>query len=232
VACAILVHGWWLAAAFAAAGAAALLLARAVSEPRFQLLGLAYATGTAVVALWHAPPRHLLAASEHPAGGIAGLLALVALLALGSVVANAAPVADELDRLYARVLPRLRRVLTWSGGGVVLYGVSLLVLELCQRLGGSLHTGFQRGETAVSALWAAAGLALLCVGLFRRRRPVRVGGLVLLGVALVKLFLFDLAYLSSMSRALSFLVVGAALLGGGVVYQKLNAELGHGVPTT
>ncbi len=72
----------------------------------------------------------------------------------------------------------------------------------------------------MSALWGGLGLALLIVGLKRDSRALRLGGLGLLAVSLGKLFLYDLATLSSVTRALSFLAVGAVLLLGAFFYQR------------
>ena len=47
-------------------------------------------------------------------------------------------------------------------------------------------------------------------------------------LALVKLFVYDLAFLSSVARALSFLAVGAVLIAGGFFYQRLAAGPEHG----
>jgi uncharacterized membrane protein len=73
----------------------------------------------------------------------------------------------------------------------------------------------------------------LYIGLTRGRRALRLAGFVLLGVSLVKLFLYDLSQLSSITRALSFLAVGAVLLLAGFFLQKLSAQLGdRDGPTT
>jgi uncharacterized membrane protein len=48
-----------------------------------------------------------------------------------------------------------------------------------------------------------------------------VAGFALFAVSLAKLFLFDLPSLSPVTRALSFLAVGAVLLLGGFFYQRL-----------
>ena len=56
-------------------------------------------------------------------------------------------------------------------------------------------------------------------------RGLRVAGFALFGLALAKLFLYDLAYLSSITRALSFLAVGAVLLLAGFFYQRVTADL-------
>ena len=77
----------------------------------------------------------------------------------------------------------------------------------------------------VSAFWGVLGLVCLYVGLVKRRRALRLGGFALFGVSLGKLFVYDLAALSSITRALSFLAVGAFLLVGGFFYQRLSAQL-------
>jgi uncharacterized membrane protein len=109
---------------------------------------------------------------------------------------------------------------------LALYGLSLTLLELAEAISAaSVETDFQRGHTAVSVFWALVGLGLLTLGLVRGRRALRLGGFGLFGVALAKLFLYDLAFLSSLARALSFLAVGALLLLGGFFYQRLSEQL-------
>jgi uncharacterized membrane protein len=101
-----------------------------------------------------------------------------------------------------------------------------VILEIVADLStAAVRTDFQRGHTAVSALWAVLGLACLYVGLVKRRRALRLAGFALFGVSLGKLFLYDLATLSSVTRALSFLAVGAFLIAGGFFYQRLSAQL-------
>ena len=113
----------------------------------------------------------------------------------------------------------------WAAGILAVYGLSLVILELFELAPADVHTDFQRGHTGVSAFWGALGLALLYVGLTRRLRVLRLGGFALFGVSLVKLFVYDLAFLNSVARALSFLAVGAVLLLGGFFYQRLSARL-------
>ena len=56
-------------------------------------------------------------------------------------------------------------------------------------------------------------------------RVLRLAALGLFALALGKLFLYDLSTLSSVSRALSFLAVGAVLLLAGFFYQRLSSEV-------
>ena len=66
---------------------------------------------------------------------------------------------------------------------------------------------------------------LLYAGLRRRRHDVRVGGFVVFGLIVAKVFLYDLRNLDSVARALSFLAVGALLLVAGYFYQRLTGQL-------
>jgi uncharacterized membrane protein len=105
------------------------------------------------------------------------------------------------------------------------YGLSIFILALFQAaFAGSVDTNFHRGHTVVSAFWGLIGLALLYIGL-TRYRALRVAGFAMFAVSLAKIFLFDLPSLSSITRALSFLAVGAVLLLGGFFYQRLATSL-------
>jgi uncharacterized membrane protein len=209
----ILVSGGWLTLAWGASALVLTRLAVRVGERRLQLAALGYL----VIALgWtigeEAPPSALLRATEHPAVGI------------GSVLVVTVAVAHFSRRcLFSD--PRWRSWSGWAAGMLAVYGMSLVILELFELGSGDVQTNFQRGHTGVSAFWGTLGLALLYVGLKRRLRVLRVAGFALFGVSLVKLFLYDLTFLSSITRALSFLAVGAVLLLGGFFYQRLSARL-------
>jgi uncharacterized membrane protein len=116
-----------------------------------------------------------------------------------------------------------RRAAEIAAAVLSVYAVSLTILGIAEALGGgSIQTNFERGHSAVSALWGLIGLAVLYVGLRRRISWLRFVGFGLFGLALVKLFVYDLAYLSSVTRALSFLAVGAVLLVAGFFVQRLS----------
>jgi uncharacterized membrane protein len=71
-------------------------------------------------------------------------------------------------------------------------------------------------------VWALTGLALLAAGLARGSATARYAGFALFALTLAKIFLYDLAELSSVARAVSFLAVGGLLLAGGFVVQRLS----------
>lgn len=74
---------------------------------------------------------------------------------------------------------------------------------------------------AYSAVWLAFGVALLAWGLLRHSREARLASAVFVAVSVLKVFLFDLSGLEGILRALSFIGLGAVLIGIGLVYQKL-----------
>jgi len=216
---------------WAATGAGLAWLARGVSERRFVIPAWTYlAVATAVSLGMHTTPAHFFVVGAHPARGLPSLLVTVAAIALAAFalrVPSAQP-ADELDAALDRRLPGLRRVSWWASGTLAVFAASLAILEVAERIGSkSATSNFQAGHAGVSALWGILGLALLYAGLRRQRAALRLGGFALFGVALGKLFLYDLAWLSSIARALSFMAVGAVLLLGGFFYQRLSAQLGE-----
>jgi uncharacterized membrane protein len=200
-----LLDGTWLVVAWAATGAALAVLAR--YEERLEYGALAY-LGCALVhtLLMEAQPNDVFVAHEHPGSGAIAVLLTLAGLAV-----------------FAYVRESLRTQLSWACGALGLYAATLAILEASERAGGSVDTAFQRGHTAVSAVWAIVGLALLILGL-RRSRALQFGGFALFGISLAKLFLYDLAYLSSVTRAFSFVAVGMLIMVGGFFYQRMALD--------
>ncbi|HET6624633.1 MAG TPA: DUF2339 domain-containing protein, partial [Gaiellaceae bacterium] len=209
----------WRATTFAVAlsGGATALLWRPLREPRLWLAGgIVTAVATVATIGEFTPIERFFEESARPANGVWVLLACIVGLA---AVAWSAP--DPAHR------PALGAV----AGGFALYAVSLGILGLAEAVSSaSVETDFERGHTAVSGLWALVGLALLVVGLLRGSALIRYAGLALFGLSLAKIFLYDLASLSSVARAFSFILVGGLLLAGGFFLQRLSDRLGPRAP--
>ncbi len=71
-----------------------------------------------------------------------------------------------------------------------------------------------------SVVWLAFGVALLAYGLWRRSVEVRIASALFIVLSVLKVFLFDMAGLEGVLRALSFIGLGLVLIGIGLVYQK------------
>ncbi|GAB2998109.1 DUF2339 domain-containing protein [Saccharothrix stipae] len=103
-------------------------------------------------------------------------------------------------------------VLLYAAAGVVLCGALLVSQDV---------TGFLFGHSIVTVSWTVAALVLLVRGI--DRKSLRVAGLVLVGAAVAKLLLFDMAALDGIARVLAFIGAGLVLLTAGTRYAKLVA---------
>jgi uncharacterized membrane protein len=214
---AMLVSGTYLVLVWSAGGAVCAWLAARVREERLLVAAGSYLAAALVHAIvFEAPPSNLFSAQPDPATGVPAVL----------IVALAVAVSIRSVRSRAPYAHDVRTAAWWTSGVLAVYAISLSILELLQHAfpHASMQTDFQRGHTAVSAFWGLLGLALLYIGL-TRWRSLRIAGFALFAVSLAKIFLYDLPSLSSITRALSFLVVGAVLLLGGFFYQRLTSAV-------
>jgi uncharacterized membrane protein len=221
-------HHLALALTLALCGAVLLAAAMALRDPRLSLGSVVYAAFLTVVTFTDvAPPSDLLTRTSSPAAGVPAVLAVAALT---GAYALTRPLrfrldGDALDRALFRLDSETLRATRWFSAATVLYAIGLVVLGIAQTLPGAVDTNFQRGQAVVSGLWAIVGFGLLYTGLFRGSRSLRIGALVILGVSVAKLFVFDLGQLSSLARAFSFMSVGIVLLGAGLIYARLSSDL-------
>jgi uncharacterized membrane protein len=77
---------------------------------------------------------------------------------------------------------------------------------------------------AYSIVWLLFGVALLAVGFARNAAALRHAGMALVCIVVVKVFLIDMSDLRGLLRVLSFLGLGAALLGLGYAYRRFGFE--------
>ena len=98
-----------------------------------------------------------------------------------------------------------------------------------ERLG--LWAGMGQVETySYSALWLAMGVGLLIAGVSLRSQLLRIASAALIAIAVAKVFIFDMSELEGVLRALSFIGLGAVLIGIGLFYQRLLGRQGEAVP--
>jgi uncharacterized membrane protein len=194
-------EGAALAAALSAQALGLAALAQRHQDPYAAWGSLAFAG----LALAHAlttlaTPDALLDGLDAPLAA-AGALAAVAAALYG---AGRAPLAVE----------DARRWLETAAGITLLYlaGVELVTLA------GPDHAG----QTLLSALWALAGVGALVRGLLTDDRELRRGALVLLGVTVGKVFLYDMASLDSLYRVGSLIGLGLLLLCGAFAWQQVR----------
>jgi uncharacterized membrane protein len=73
---------------------------------------------------------------------------------------------------------------------------------------------------AWSGAWLAYGVALMVLGIRTEQRLLRLAALAVVALVCLKVFLIDMADLTGLWRVLSFLGLGLALIGLGVVHRR------------
>jgi uncharacterized membrane protein len=139
--------------------------------------------------------------------------AVVALLLVTAGIAAVAALLPQAERFVETAVMRQ------LAAAFAVYLGSVLVVDLAGAKPGSVE---QHSQLALSAFWALLGFGSLVAGLVRDLRPLRLGGLALLGLAVGKVFVVDLAALESIWRVASFLALGLLLLAGAYAYQRMR----------
>jgi hypothetical protein len=202
--------GTWLVLAWTVTAGGLSVVAERAGEHRLKVAALAYLLPAFGHAVWfEAPPSDFFESTAHPATCVPAVLFVALATVVLALVARAAQ----------------QRVGVFVAAVLALYGVSLSILGLAEEIGsGTVADRFHGGHAAVSAVWGLLGLVALYTALSRRLGWLQALGFGLFAISLAKIFLYDLTFLSSVARALSFLAVGAVLLLGGFFVQKLGAQ--------
>jgi uncharacterized membrane protein len=201
-----------VALAIQACGLAAVAYARGDSFAGGAALAFLGAAALHSLAI-EAPPRAFL----YGAPSMSGMV--IALAAVGLAMARIG--------LTGGVPVPWPRLLKLGAAAIALYAASVAIVTGFQPGAAEATTLLdlgvrQQGQMFVSALWSLTGAAGLVVGLTRSSRVVRLAGLALLGAAVAKVFVFDLATLTSVYRVISFIGLGLVLLGGAYAWQRMR----------
>ncbi len=192
---------------------------------------LAIVTGNLVAAPYRAVAWLLMAAAAFSFGWrqrlsdfrlqgyLLGALGLIAILFtprdLSLSAAVAANYAVSVLALWSspdRFGDQERRVLRWSTSCAATICAAALVWR---QVSGSMLT----------VAWGFQGLALLALGFPLRDRILRISGLVLLLVCILKLFAWDLRHLETLPRIFSFIALGLILVGVSWVYTRFRERV-------
>ena len=203
--------------------------ARADEDGRVLAIASLCGTGFAMAALWALLPPDTTGAAwallalllitigrlarreevEWQGHGAALLAFARSVFTLGPIL----PAAGAVACFYAAQQSRPR------GRGTRLYhsllGTILLTALLFDRVSGGMLT----------VAWGTQGLALLAAGFPLRDRVLRLSGLALLLVCILKLFVYDLRFLETLPRILSFIVLGLILVVVSWIYTRFRERV-------
>ena len=77
----------------------------------------------------------------------------------------------------------------------------------------------------LSIFWGIYSLILVILGIWKRKKHLRVGGIVLFGLTLLKLFMYDLAHLNTISKTIVLVSLGVLLLIISFLYNKYTLKI-------
>ena len=133
---------------------------------------------------------------------------------------------DELSNDAERFAPA---VLAVAANLITLWALSAQVVEAVFFLAAEeSRTFYALGNIislSLSALWTVYAAVLIVLGIVRQERLLRLGGLALLAVPVLKLFLYDSFELDQGYRVAAFIGLGVLLLAGGLLYQRYSRQI-------
>ena len=83
-------------------------------------------------------------------------------------------------------------------------------------------------QLSLSAVWLVYSGIMMSLGIWRRHRPLRMAAIALFSVTILKIFLWDLAFLSGLYRIFSFIGLGIILLAVSFAYQRFKSLIFEG----
>jgi uncharacterized membrane protein len=107
------------------------------------------------------------------------------------------------------------------------FALTALSLELWDHFGSHAGLGIDSGlaqHLALSLLWTAYASGLIALGVKRESALLRWQALVLFGLVVVKVFIYDSSFLERFYRIVSFFILGLVLLTVSFLYQRKVAR--------
>jgi uncharacterized membrane protein len=124
-------------------------------------------------------------------------------------------------RWGAKVFPPLALGAYFAGHSVMLWGLCLEIFGWVERsVGRESHLSVE--TMLVSVLFAVYAVMLIGIGVATRSVVNRISGLGLIGIVIIKLYLFDVWQLSRPYQILAFVILGVLLLSTSFLYSHFR----------
>jgi uncharacterized membrane protein len=164
---------------------------------------------------------HFIGLNPYFTGELTGRIPFFNLLLIGYLLPGLAYAGLAWYARGRRPMPYVI-MLALSGVALAFAWVTLSVRRYWQGESIADWKGFLEAETyTYSVVWLLLGVALLALGSRFDAKSVRLASAALVLIAVVKVFLIDMSNLEGILRALSFIGLGAVLIGIGLFYQKI-----------
>jgi uncharacterized membrane protein len=83
-------------------------------------------------------------------------------------------------------------------------------------------------QLVLSGVWLLYSVVLMIAGIWRRMQGLRIIAIILFGVTILKIFIYDLSFLQTLYRIYSFIGLGVILLTVSYLYQRYKAVIFEG----
>ncbi len=111
-----------------------------------------------------------------------------------------------------------------GGHGILLWGLGLEVAGWVERTAAPTNLR-SAASISISVLIAAYAVVLVAVGVFHRHALTRVLGVVLIGIVVLKLYLYDVWLVSQFYRMTAFAILGVLLLLMSYFYSRFRGSM-------
>ncbi|MEM9001205.1 MAG: DUF2339 domain-containing protein [Bacteroidota bacterium] len=88
----------------------------------------------------------------------------------------------------------------------------------------------QSYKLGLSILWGIYSLFLIVLGIWKKKKHLRIGAIALFGVTLIKLFFYDISHLNTLAKTIVFVSLGILLLIISFLYNKYKHIISDETP--
>ncbi len=124
--------------------------------------------------------------------------------------------------MVSEVNPAIVRELAWDG--LCYLTIFIIVSFELINIMVQLHIP-DGGKLGISILWGVYALTMTGIGIAWNKKHLRIAAIVLLGVTLIKLFLYDVADLPTIPKTILFVSLGVLLLIVSFLYNKFATRI-------
>ncbi|HQU61027.1 MAG TPA: DUF2339 domain-containing protein, partial [Saprospiraceae bacterium] len=83
----------------------------------------------------------------------------------------------------------------------------------------------QSYKLGLSILWGVIALLFIAVGIWKNKKHLRIGAIVLFSITLIKLFFYDISNLSTIAKTIVLVSLGILLLAISFLYNKYKQQI-------
>ena len=124
---------------------------------------------------------------------------------------------DKLDIWETRVMTSL----IVAANALTISTISIEVINYFRAKEIMLATSFASPmHFSLTSLWALYFVLVILVGVYQTSKTIRLSGLLLLGIPVLKLYVYDVFLLDPVYRVIAFVTLGVLLLTTGLLYQS------------